>query len=280
MNFKTLSTIACAAGLMALASCSDSNKQSTAIANDGHLLWFNSLQMEAPAEFGTKTLQIAEQNIEKYWKSSQKVDLSLNSTANNALGNEGFELTFADAKITASANTEIGLLYASYHLLRRQECGQLPASGSVQSVPAYERRVLNHWDNLDGTIERGFAGHSLWDWAEINPNAPESNSNIYAEYARANASVGINGTVLNNVNAKPEALTTESLQKAKVIADQLRPYGIRVYLSINFASPIKVGGLKTADPLDANVVSWWKDKVNEIYQIGRASCRERVFYKV
>ena len=249
---------------MALASCSDSNKQSTAIANDGHLLWFNSLQMEAPAEFGTKTMQIAEQNIEKYWKSSQKVDLSLNSTANDALGNEGFELTFGDGKITASANTEIGLLYASYDLLRRQECGQLPASGSVQSVPAYERRVLNHWDNLDGTIERGFAGHSLWDWAGINPNAPESNSNIYAEYARANASVGINGTVLNNVNANADILTDDYLQKIKVLADIFRPYGVKVYLSLMFAAPKHLAGLETSDPLDKEVIAWWNAKIDEI----------------
>ena len=266
MNIKTLSTIVCVAGLMALASCSG-NKKSSKIDSDGHLLWFNSLQMEAPAEFGTKTMQIAEQNIEKHWKSSQKVDLSLNSTANDTLGNEGFELAFADGKITASANTEIGLLYASFDLLRRQECGQLPASGSVQSVPAYERRVLNHWDNLDGTVERGFAGHSIWNWETINTTNIAANNNIYAEYARANASVGINGTVLNNVNANADILTNEYLQKVKVLADILRPYGLKIYLSLNFAAPKHLAGLGTSDPLDKEVVAWWNAKVDEIYNL-------------
>ena len=126
------------------------------------------------------------------------------------------------------------------------------------SAPFYKLRILNHWDNPDGTVERGFAGKSIF----LNPD-PER----IRMYARANASVGINGTVLNNVNAKPEALSTESLQKTKAIADQLRPYGIRVYLSINFASPIKVGGLETADPLNAKVVGWWKEKVKEIYRL-------------
>ena len=268
MNFKTLSTIACAAGLMALASCADNtNKQNTAIGNDGHLLWFNSLQMEAPAEFGTTTMQIAEQNIGKYWKSNQKVTLTLNSKANDALGNEGFELAFGDGKITASANTEIGLLYASFDLLRRQECGQLPTSGSVQSIPAFERRVLNHWDNLDGTVERGFAGSSIWKWDEINPNNPSPNSLIFTEYARANASVGINGTVLNNVNANADILTNEYLQKVKALADIFRPYGLKVYLSLNFAAPKHLANLKTSDPLDKDVIAWWNAKVAEIYSI-------------
>ena len=267
MNIKTLSTIACMTGLMTLASCADNNKQNTTVGSDGHLLWFNSLQMEAPAEFGTTTMQIAEQNIEKYWKSNQKVNLTLNSTANDALGNEGFELAFADGKITASANTEIGLLYASFDLLRRQECGQLPASGSVQSVPAFERRVLNHWDNLDGTVERGFAGSSIWKWDEIDTNNPASNSQIFTEYARANASVGINGTVVNNVNANADILTNEYLQKVKVLADILRPYGLKIYLSLNFAAPKHLAGLGTSDPLDKEVVAWWNAKVDEIYNL-------------
>jgi alpha-glucuronidase len=143
-------------------------------------------------------------------------------------------------------------------LLRLQQTGKDCASLNISEVPAYDLRILNHWDNPDGTVERGFAGHSIF----VNPEPARMKM-----YGRANASIGINGTVLNNVNAKPEALSTESLQKAKNIADQLRPYGIRVYLSINFASPIKVGGLKTADPLDADVIRWWKNKVNEIYQL-------------
>ena len=150
---------------------------------------------------------------------------------------------------TITAKNEQGLLYGAYALLRGE---------SGYSAPYWKLRILNHWDNPNGTVERGFAGKSIF----LNPD-PER----IRMYARANASVGINGTVLNNVNAKPEALSTESLQKTKAIADQLRPYGIRVYLSINFASPIKVGGLETADPLDAKVVRWWKEKVKEIYRL-------------
>ena len=150
---------------------------------------------------------------------------------------------------TITAKNEQGLLYGAYALLRGE---------SGYSAPYWKLRILNHWDNPNGTVERGFAGKSIF----LDPD-PER----IRMYARANASVGINGTVLNNVNAKPEALSTESLQKTKTIADQLRPYGIRVYLSINFASPIKVGGLETADPLDAKVVRWWKEKVKEIYRL-------------
>ena len=150
---------------------------------------------------------------------------------------------------TITAKNELGLLYGAYALLRGE---------SGYSAPYWKLRILNHWDNPNGTVERGFAGKSIF----LDPD-PER----IRMYARANASVGINGTVLNNVNAKPEALSTESLQKTKTIADQLRPYGIRVYLSINFASPIKVGGLETADPLDAKVVRWWKEKVKEIYRL-------------
>ena len=266
MNIKTLSTIACMAGLMALASCSDSKRPITDF-NDGHLLWFNSLQMDAPAPIGETTMQIAKENIDKYWKSGP-VELTLNSTANDALGSEGFELSFADGKITASANSEIGLLYATYELLRMQESGNEPKNGeSIINKPAFEQRILNHWDNLDGTVERGFAGHSIWKWEEINVNNPTSNSNIYAEYARANASVGINGSVLNNVNANANILTEKYLLKVKTIADIFRPYGVKVYLSLNFAAPKHLAGLETSDPLNKDVIAWWNAKVDEIYKL-------------
>ncbi|MBO4602510.1 MAG: alpha-glucuronidase [Salinivirgaceae bacterium] len=268
MNIKTLSTIACMTGLMTLASCADNNKQNTTVGSDGHLLWFNSLQMEAPAQFGATTMQIAEENISKYWKSSSKVALTLNATANDELGKEGFELNFADGNITASANTEIGLLYASYELLRMQESGNEPKNGEkIVSVPAFERRILNHWDNLDGTVERGYAGHSIWIWETINTANIAANNSIYAEYARANASVGINGTVLNNVNANADILTREYLLKVKTLADIFRPYGLKVYLSLNFAAPKHLAGLETSDPLDKEVVAWWNAKVDEIYNL-------------
>ena len=267
MNIKTLSTIACVAGLMAMASCS-SNKKSSRTDSDGHLLWFNSLQMEAPAQFGATTMQIAEENISKYWKSSKKVALTLNAAANDELGKEGFELNFADGNITASANTEIGLLYASYELLRMQESGNEPKNGEkIVSVPAFERRILNHWDNLDGTIERGYAGHSIWNWETVNTANIAANNSIYAEYARANASVGINGTVLNNVNANADILTREYLLKVKTLADIFRSYGLKVYLSLNFAAPKHLANLKTSDPLDKEVIAWWNAKVAEIYSI-------------
>ena len=181
------------------------------------------------------------------------------------LPKDGYTIKSQGGKTVISAANDAGLLYGAYHLLRLQ---QISENGvyfdqsmdhlDITEKPFYDLRILNHWDNPNGTVERGFAGKSIF----LNPT-PER----MKMYAQANASVGINGTVLNNVNAKPEALSTESLQKAKSIADQLRPYGIRVYLSINFASPIKVGGLETADPLDANVIKWWKNKVNEIYKL-------------
>ena len=213
-------------------------------AEDGHQLWLryqpvNKTQVTTKKK--TPTVALAIQELETYYQGGHvtlKTDASMPD-------DDGYRIEGN----TISARHDVGLLYGAYALLRGEK---------GESHPAYDLRILNHWDNPNGTIERGFAGHSIF----LNPDPQRMK-----QYARANASIGINGTVLNNVNAKPEALTTESLQKAKVIADLLRPYGIRVYLSINFASPIKVGGLKTADPLDASVVNWWKNKVNEIYKM-------------
>jgi len=151
---------------------------------------------------------------------------------------------------TISAKTERGLLYGAYALLRGE---------SGASKPFYKLRILNHWDNLDSSIERGYAGKSIF-WPTFDPQH-------IREYARANASIGINGTVLNNVNASARQLNKENLQKAKEIAAILRPYGIRVYLSVNFASPMGLGGLKTADPLNPQVKRWWKKKAEEIYKM-------------
>ena len=172
------------------------------------------------------------------------------------LTGDGYTIKSHGSKIVISAANDAGLLYGAYHLLRLQQMGASTASLDISEQPAYELRILNHWDNPNGTVERGFAGRSIFQY----PDPKRINM-----YARACASVGINGSVLNNVNAKPEALSTESLKMTRSIANMLRPYGIRVYLSINFASPIKVGGLDTADPIDADVVKWWKNKVKEIY---------------
>ena len=155
------------------------------------------------------------------------------------------------------------MLYGVYSLLRMQAAGQRTVPLAVTEQPAYDLRILNHWDNPDGTVERGYAGRSLWNWEEL----PGTLSPRYEAYARANASVGINGTVLNNVIASPHVLTTGSLEKVKALADVFRPYGIKVYLSVNFASPIRLGKLDTADPLDKEVIGWWKQKVKEIYAL-------------
>ena len=175
------------------------------------------------------------------------------------LPKEGFSITTDGGRIRISASTDVGLLYGAYHLLRLQQMGSVGQTLDVTESPAYQWRILDHWDNPDGTVERGFSGHSIF-WE--NPDG-----DVLRQYARANASVGINGAVLNNVNAKPQTLATDNLQRVRWIADILRPYGIRVFLSVNFASPIRLGGLPTADPLDKGVVAWWQQKAAEIYRL-------------
>ena len=158
---------------------------------------------------------------------------------------------------TIKAKNELGLLYGAYAMLRGEKGA---------SKPYWHLRILNHWDNLDGTIERGYAGRSIfWDLDGDKPKAFDGA--LIREYARANASIGINGTVLNNVNASPRVLSAPYINKVKEIADILRPYGIRVYLSVNFASPMALGKLKTADPLNPRVKAWWKAKAREIYKL-------------
>ena len=221
-------------------------------AEDGSRLWLRFDNVSKPATItGVKGTAMTE--LQTYWQGSPVV-----LKRQKGLAKDSYTIKSQSDKTVITASNNAGLLYGAYHLLRLQQTGQSCDNLDISEQPVYDLRILNHWDNPNGTVERGFAGKSIF----LNPD-PER----MKMYARANASAGINGTVLNNVNAKPEALSTESLQKAKNIADQLRPYGIRVYLSINFASPIKVGGLKTADPLNAEVVKWWKDKVNEIYKL-------------
>lgn len=226
---------------------------SIASAEDGSQLWLRLSKVDNIATVtGVKGTAMTE--LQTYWTGGPVV-----LKRQKGLPMDGYTIKSQGGKTVVSAANDAGLLYGAFHLLRLQETGQTNSSTlDIKEVPAYGLRILNHWDNPNGTVERGFAGKSIF----LNPDPQRMKM-----YARANASIGINGTVLNNVNAKPEALSTASLEKAKDIADQLRPYGIRVYLSINFASPIKVGGLKTADPLDADVKKWWKDKVNEIYKL-------------
>ena len=218
---------------------------------DGSRLWLRLDAVSTNAITGVKCTAMTE--LQTYWQGGPVV-----LKRQKGLTKDGYTIKSQNGKTVIAASDDAGLLYGAYHLLRLQQTGQPTASLDISEQPFYDLRILNHWDNPNGTVERGFAGKSIF----LNPDPVRMKM-----YARANASVGINGTVLNNVNAKPEVLSTESLQKAKGIADQLRPYGIRVYLSINFASPIKVGGLKTADPLDADVINWWKEKVNEIYRL-------------
>ena len=218
---------------------------------DGSRLWLRLDAVNTNAITGVKCTAMTE--LQTYWQGGPVV-----LKRQKGLAKDGYTIKSQNGKTVIAAANDAGLLYGAYHLLRLQQTGQPTASLDISEQPFYDLRILNHWDNPNGTVERGFAGKSIF----LNPDPARMKM-----YARANASVGINGTVLNNVNAKPEALSTESLQKAKGIADQLRPYGIRVYLSINFASPIKIGGLRTADPLDAEVINWWKEKVNEIYRL-------------
>ena len=240
---------------------------SVASAEDGSQLWLRlSPAKTAATVTGVKGTAMAE--LQTYWTGGPVV-----LKRQKGLAPDAYTIKSQDGKTLISAANDAGLLYGAFHLLRLQETGQTDGL-DIKETPAYDLRILNHWDNPNGTVERGFAGKSIF-WGDkdvlATPHSQREKSAEFAAamktYARANASVGINGTVLNNVNAKPEALSTASLEKAKDIADLLRPYGIRVYLSINFASPIKVGGLKTADPLDAGVKKWWKDKVNEIYRM-------------
>jgi alpha-glucuronidase len=184
----------------------------------------------------------------------------------STLGDEGYlirSVTVNGMPVTVvTANRDVGVLYGAFALLRQVQTGQPIDHLDLASAPKIELRMLDHWDNLDRTVERGYAGESIWDWWRL----PDWRDPRYTDYARANASIGINGAVLNNVNATPDILTHRYIEKAAALADIFRPYGIKVYLSVNFASPIKLGGLKTADPLDPQVAAWWKAKADEIYQ--------------
>jgi len=178
-------------------------------------------------------------------------------------GEEGYLIRTVGKTTVIAANSDIGVLYGVFHYLRLVQTGQGVDKLDVLSAPQVNHRLLNHWDNLDGTVERGYAGASLWDWWKL----PDHKDPRYVDYARANASIGINGTVLNNVNAKSDSLTAPYIAKAAALADVFRPYGIKVYLSARFSSPIEIGGLKTADPLDPAVRAFWKAKADEIYKV-------------
>jgi alpha-glucuronidase len=183
------------------------------------------------------------------------------------IGDEGFIIRSARVRgkraTIIAANSEIGALYGSFHFLRLVQTGQAIDKLDITERPALQLRLMNHWDNPNGTIERGYAGRSLWQWNEL----PGKLSPRYTDYARACASIGINGAVINNVNADPRILSPENLKKVAALANVWRPYGVRMYLCANFAAPVRVGGLSTADPLDKGVADWWKAKADEIYAL-------------
>jgi alpha-glucuronidase len=202
-----------------------------------------------------------------FTKGTSKPDLPLEGFDYSALGSEGFiikTVTSGGKKATAiTANTDVGVLYGVFQFLRLLQTHQGIQALNITSVPKIQNRILDHWDNLNRTIERGYSGISIWNWHTL----PDYIDQRYIDYARANASIGINGSVLTNVNANALVLTKEYLLKVKALADVFRPYGIKVYLTAKFSAPVEIGGLKTADPLDTSVQNWWKRKADDIYSL-------------
>ncbi len=198
--------------------------------------------------------------------SLKEISSLLNKEDLKKIGEEGFLIfttTSQPKKIIITANSDIGVLYGVFHFLRLLQTQQTIEQLRIVSAPLIKLRLLNHWDNLNRTVERGYAGFSIWNWHTL----PGYIDQRYIDYARANASIGINGTVLTNVNANATTLTRPYLEKVKALADAFRPYGIKVYLTARFSAPIEIGGLKTADPLNEEVKQWWKNKINEIYSL-------------
>jgi len=233
-------------------------------AQNGHELWLRPVKAKTVNVICKKTsptLSIAIQELKDRWLGDANASVTLAIKKDKALKNDGFRLD----KNSVQANTDAGILYGVYELLRRQQTSE-PIHNEIFN-PSYEVRILDHWDNLNGTVERGYAGHSIF-WRKNDPfTVTDNDKKLWQEYARANASIGINASVLDNVNASPLILSADYLNRAKNIANVLRPYGIKVYLAVNFASPSTLGKLKTADPLDKEVIAWWKNKVKEIYSL-------------
>lgn len=249
---------------------------SVALADDGSSLWLaKSVQANTDITLkakSTPTTKIAIDELSAAW---QGKDVSLEIIKKKGMKRDAFCIDIKNGSAKVSSPSDIGLLYGTYRLLQLQQMGLASKDLHVEESPFHDIRILNHWDNLDGNSERGYAGKSIFwnvqgfpqsigynDISDI-ANNPINNTT----YARANASVGINGAVLNNVNASPKMLTSEVLKMTKQYADVLRPYGIKVYLAVNFSSPMVVGGLKTADPFDKSVQQWWKNKAKEIYSL-------------
>lgn len=232
---------------------------------DGSRLWLRfpekvDSKVKIIVKQTSPTIGIVTEELSKYWQ-GQPIELVIDKKLKQL--KDGYKINGNQQKITIYANQESGLIYGAYHLLRLQQTNTNLNNIDLEEIPSYDVRILNHWDNLDGTIERGYAGYSLWKWDEL----PNAISPRYKEYARANASIGINGTVLNNINASPDILKEDYLEKVKALADIFRTYGLKVYLSVNFSSPKVIGGLENSDPLNPAVKKWWKAKAKEIYSL-------------
>ncbi|MFN3674774.1 MAG: alpha-glucuronidase family glycosyl hydrolase [Sphingomonas pseudosanguinis] len=252
----------------------------SAFADDGYGLWLKapekSVRQIAISRSGdSPTLMLAQAELERALPAGlPPILLATAATPSIAalrlpfegLGPEGYLVRTVTLNgqrtLLIAGNGDKGVLYGAFALIRHLATTPFADSLSLRSAPKVKLRVLNHWDNLDGSIERGYAGQSLWDWWTL----PDFRDPRYTDYARANASIGINGTVLNNVNAKADSLTAPYIAKAAALADVFRPWGIKVYLSVRFSAPIELGGLKTADPRDPAVAAWWKAKADEIYR--------------
>jgi alpha-glucuronidase len=273
-----------------------------ATAEDGYDLWLRYPQASVPwlntyqqslthlvAGTDSPTLRIAQEELVRGLEGLLRETPALSSTVDKAgalvfgtprsskivaaldlpledLGAEGYLIRTVSIDgrqaVAIAANYDVGVLYGAFHFLRLLQTQQSIDKLDIREVPHTQIRVLNHWDNLDRHVERGYAGESIWDWHKL----PDYLSPRYTDYARANASIGINGTVLTNVNANATSLTPMYLEKAAALANVFRPYGIKVYLTARFSAPIEIGGLKSADPLDPAVQAWWKKKTDEIYR--------------
>ncbi len=240
-------------------------------AEDGYRLWLRYDSLAAPAAVvlstptgrESPTIAAARTELRSAFGAQTAVSLAPAPIEVADAGAEGYAIrATSGGTVQISANSDAGALYGTFALLRHLQAGRPLAGLDVTSAPRIARRLLNHWDNLDGFVERGYAGFSLWNWFEL----PEIRRPRYRDYARALASVGLNGTVLTNVNANAQILTAPYLEKVAALAAEFRPYGVRVYLTARFSAPIEIGGLKTADPLDPAVAAWWKEKTAEVYR--------------
>ena len=276
MKQRIIKAVAC----MSLLAAAMAAAPGTALANDGYDLWLPPAPAgRAVLDVGTlgtsATLDLAAGELRRDLAASplpivlgtaQMPDIAALHLPLAGLGDEGYLVRRAAVGgrdvILVTGNSDRAVLYGAFALIRARNTGADLTRIDLKSAPRVAVRVLDHWDNLDGSVERGYAGASLWDWWKL----PDFKDPRYTDYARANASLGINGAVLNNVNAMPDSLTAPYIAKAAALADVFRPWGIKVYLSARFSAPIELGGLKTADPLDPQVRAWWKAKADEIYR--------------